>query len=188
MPFGFRRPLRRWGPPLFPFLAGASLLEMRPRRMLRVANRLFESGQFAQAAPMLETLANRARQQGFPRAPFLFVRAARANLLAGQAQQGVALFRIAFEILAGMGAASLLFPAARRIVDELMGAGNSQAASEIQNLVSAAPGWEDAPSPAHARPSLPTHCPQCGAGMRSDEAQWIDATTAECPYCGSSVR
>jgi hypothetical protein len=29
---------------------------------------------------------------------------------------------------------------------------------------------------------------QCGAAVRSDEVDWIDAVTAACAYCGSPVR
>ena len=38
------------------------------------------------------------------------------------------------------------------------------------------------------RPVLPTNCPGCGGPIRSDEVEWVDDVTAECPYCGSSVR
>ena len=36
--------------------------------------------------------------------------------------------------------------------------------------------------------SLPAACPQCGGGLRSDQAQWIDADSATCPWCGSVVK
>jgi len=41
-------------------------------------------------------------------------------------------------------------------------------------------------SPPAAR--LPGKCPQCGGPLRSDEVDWIDAQSAECPYCGSVVQ
>lgn len=44
-----------------------------------------------------------------------------------------------------------------------------------------------APQPLPAR-SLPATCPQCGGGLRSDEARWIDADSAACPWCGSAVK
>jgi len=189
MPMGFRRPFRRLGPMLFPSLPGASLLPMRPRRILQNANMLFESGQFAEAAPLLENLASLARQQGIPRAPFLFARAARANALSRKPQHAVQLFRTAFDLLAATDAVALLFPAARRIVDDLSQLGHVKEADEIRDFVAGMPGWEAVmPAAAQSLPSLPTHCPQCGAGIRSDEVQWIDANTAECTYCGSPVR
>jgi hypothetical protein len=36
--------------------------------------------------------------------------------------------------------------------------------------------------------TLPSACPQCGGGLRSDEARWIDAGSAACPWCGSVVK
>jgi hypothetical protein len=38
------------------------------------------------------------------------------------------------------------------------------------------------------RGHLPPACPQCGAPLRSDEVEWIDARSVECVYCGSVVR
>ena len=45
----------------------------------------------------------------------------------------------------------------------------------------------------HAMPglgsrSLPPTCPQCAGPLRSDNAEWIDATSVECPWCGSTVK
>jgi hypothetical protein len=36
--------------------------------------------------------------------------------------------------------------------------------------------------------SLPSSCPNCGGALRSDNAEWIDATSVECPWCGSTVK
>jgi hypothetical protein len=38
------------------------------------------------------------------------------------------------------------------------------------------------------KPILPIHCPGCDGPIRSDEVEWADDATAECPYCGSAVR
>ena len=35
---------------------------------------------------------------------------------------------------------------------------------------------------------LPTNCPQCGAPIHTDKAQWVDSNTVECAYCGSQIR
>jgi hypothetical protein len=190
MPMGFGRPARRFGRRLFPFAAGMSPLAPRPRRILREGNLLFEAGQFAQAAPVFENLAAIAQREGLPRAPFFFLRAARANALSGQAQRSVQLFRTGFEILAATGAAAMLFAGARRLLQDLAGTGRAQEAKEVEAIVSEAPGWSPsaAESASSAHPPLPTHCPQCGASIRSDEVDWIDDHTAECTYCGSPVR
>jgi hypothetical protein len=39
-----------------------------------------------------------------------------------------------------------------------------------------------------ARGRLPAHCPDCGAPARSDAVEWIDATSAECAYCGGIIK
>jgi hypothetical protein len=44
------------------------------------------------------------------------------------------------------------------------------------------------PSANPPRGSLPTSCPKCGAPLHGNEANWIDAKTAECAYCGTSIR
>jgi hypothetical protein len=190
MPMGFGRPFRRFGPRLFPLAVGAALLAPRPRRMLRNANLLFEAGQFAQAAPMLENLSTLALQGKWPRAPFILTRAARAYALSGNAPHSVDLFRSGFEILAATGTVAMLFPAARRLILDLTESGHTAEAQEVKAMVASTTGWNESGAapmgPAH--PPLPTHCPQCGASLRSDEVEWIDEQTAECTYCGSPVR
>ena len=44
------------------------------------------------------------------------------------------------------------------------------------------------PSANPPRGSLPTSCPKCGAPLHGNEANWIDANTVECDYCGTSIR
>lgn len=43
-------------------------------------------------------------------------------------------------------------------------------------------------TPAAARGRLPAACPQCGGPVRSDEVDWIDPGSAECPYCGAVLQ
>jgi hypothetical protein len=45
-----------------------------------------------------------------------------------------------------------------------------------------------APSAGQKHALLPTHCPQCGAPIHAGQAKWVDASTAECEYCGSLIR
>ncbi|MDR3578149.1 MAG: hypothetical protein P4L50_30145 [Anaerolineaceae bacterium] len=35
---------------------------------------------------------------------------------------------------------------------------------------------------------LPTVCPKCGAPISASDLHWVDETTAECNYCGTSIR
>jgi hypothetical protein len=45
---------------------------------------------------------------------------------------------------------------------------------------------EPAP-PARRLDLLPDACPACGAKVRSGEVRWVDAQSAECAYCGTSL-
>jgi hypothetical protein len=47
--------------------------------------------------------------------------------------------------------------------------------------------WGGGPAKQPA-PRLPAACPQCNAPLRSNEVDWIDAISAGCPYCGSTLR
>lgn len=41
---------------------------------------------------------------------------------------------------------------------------------------------------AQPRGQLPAKCPACNGPVRSDEVDWIDEQSAECPYCGSTLQ
>jgi predicted RNA-binding Zn-ribbon protein involved in translation (DUF1610 family) len=42
--------------------------------------------------------------------------------------------------------------------------------------------------PDMAKILLPSHCESCGGPIHSPEVEWLNAHTAECPYCGSPIR
>jgi hypothetical protein len=44
------------------------------------------------------------------------------------------------------------------------------------------------PAVAPSRGRLPAACPKCGGPVRSDEVDWMDATSAECVYCGAILQ
>jgi hypothetical protein len=191
----FGRPPRRIGPPRFPIrrriLRPLRPLTPGPIRALARANRLFEEGQFAPAAGQFEQLAEAARAGKVRVAPRLFVQAARAHWRAGSLPRGMQLLRSGVEILIAAGA----FAAARRIVasaaaelESLNHTGEAEEAKKLLAEIPAAPEEEAAAAAPAARPVLPTHCPQCGAVVRTDEVEWIDERTAECGYCGSPIR
>lgn len=35
---------------------------------------------------------------------------------------------------------------------------------------------------------LPGSCPQCGAPVRSDQVEWVDANSAECDFCSAVIK
>jgi hypothetical protein len=86
------------------------------------------------------------------------------------------------------------FRALPRVLEELRSHGYQAEAEalarEIQERFAQA-GLEFRPAAPAVSPqqrNLPGKCAACGGTLRSDEVEWIDATTAECPYCGSAVK
>jgi len=156
------------------------------------AHRLFAVGQYSQSATLLENLANSARASGLPRAPRLFFQAARANWHANQVPHGMDLMRIALDLLVAAGAVDIAGQIASLAMTELSSMGHMQEADQLRDYVAKIPGWQETasetPPEEKVKPVLPTHCKQCGATVRSDEVDWVDAVTAACAYCGSPVR
>jgi hypothetical protein len=192
----FGRPPRRPVPPRFPGrrrpFGAVRPLAPGPIRALAHANQLFAEGQFGPAAEKYEMLANAARANSLPVAPRLFYQAARANWRAGNVPQGMQLLRNGLDLLRTAGAVGRLRQIASSAIGELEQMGQEKKAEEIKNYLKDIP--EPAAGPAGgipavpARVTLPTHCGQCGAAIRSDEVEWIDERTAECAFCGSPVR
>jgi len=172
------RPLRRM------------LIRGIPPLLIR-SNELVGSGRFAEAADGFETLARAAEAGGGHRAAHFYLEAGRARLMAGQGTEAVMLLRRGFESLAASPLRHRLARPAGRIIAELHDAGLRDEAEQLAVFIrglGAGPDTLSAGDPALRRPSLPTHCPGCGAPVRPDEVDWLDDATAECEYCGSPVR
>jgi hypothetical protein len=193
----FGRPVRRVGPPLIP---GRFRMPLRPLpplppgslRALAQAHQLMTGGQFAQAAERFEALAVASRAAGIPRAPRLFLQAARANWHAGQVGHGMDLLHTGLDMLIAVGAVAAAGRVASLAISELKETGHPQEADQLKQYASTIPGMEESltsfPQAGQAHPVLPTHCPQCGAAVRANDVDWIDERTAECAYCGSPIR
>jgi hypothetical protein len=170
-----RRPFRRPGPPRVP-----------PE--LRRANELMDAGHHAEAAVAFEEIARRADARRIPRAPHFHLRAGRAYFLAKNPEKGMPHLKKGLTTIATHYQWEPLQRLGQRAVDELNELGYQAEADEIAAfLVEKLPAGEAPPSTA-SHPSLPTHCPGCGAPLLSDEVEWVDRNTAECLYCGSPVR
>lgn len=174
----FVRPLRR-----------ALAVDVPP--LLRRANQLMASGDYPAAAQAFEELARRAQAGGLPRAAQLLLQAGRCRLLAGQVLAGIALLQQGLSLLAAGGRVFQARTIGGRILAELRQRGLAAEAAQmeayLQSLLPGGSAAAPAAAPADAR-LLPTHCPACGGPLRSDEVEWADEATAECPYCGSAVR
>lgn len=159
--------------------------------VLQEANLAFDKGEYGRAAELFERIAEGADARGGPRAPLFHLQAGRARTLAGQTALGMPSLKRGLEILAQRRQFLRLQNAGLRVIAELNEHGLKSEAAEIkswlESVILSMPIVDMQEKPAK-RPTLPTHCPQCGAAMRPDEAEWLDDLTAECAYCGSPVR
>ncbi len=175
---GFGRPLRRAFAPDIPPL-------------LQRANQLMAGGNYAEAASAFEQLARAADARGGPRAPFFYIQAGRARIMAGQTAGGLEYLERGLGLFATRGQTGRVFNAGSRVVGELNQRGLTKEGKQITDYVkSLLPDFAatavGAAAAKHA--PLPTHCPGCGAPVRPDEVEWLDDVTAECAFCGSPVR
>lgn len=176
----FRRARRlfRGGPPAVPPL-------------LRQAHRMMEAGDYANAALAYYELAKKAEDFAPQRSPALYAEAGRASLLGGDPKKAVVHFRSALTLLGGQGRFHRMERQGGRIINDLRERGLNAEADEVAAVLknnTPQTDGDETHAPQVKPPTLPTHCPSCGAAMRSDEVDWLDERIAECDYCGSPVR
>lgn len=158
---------------------------------LAQAHRLYANGQPREAAFLLAQLAQTMENAGHPRrAANLHAQAAHAFADGGDGQAALAQARAALKqfLQFAMAARAPVFYA--NITRKLRAKGMAAAAGVLEGEFGPSLGASaqrmTTGSPPAAR--LPGKCPQCGGPLRSDEVDWIDAQSAECPYCGSVVQ
>lgn len=190
-----RPPMRRPMHPRRPARPGMAAPRNRAHKELERAHHLMERGDYANAAELFERLARNAYDKGKMRqAPRLFLQAGKANILAGDLQQGEHMLRQGLEIIATAQKWQILHNAGNRAIDELEQWGHSELAADFKKwLDETLPGGSVSFRQAQGlireqRPQLPLTCPSCGGPIRPDDVEWLDARTAECPYCGSGLR
>lgn len=157
---------------------------------LQRANQLMINEDYEEAAVAFKELAERA-EENFPnRAPFLYMEAGHAAILSGGTKLGVAHMRRGLALFASQHRFHRMWTFGQRAIDELKALKLNTEAEEISAVLSGNLPREIPTVPAvkSKRPILPTHCPACGAAVRPDDVEWMDDVTAECDYCGSSVR
>lgn len=157
---------------------------------LRQAHQLLASDQFLEAAEAFERLARGAQERGIPQDAQLYITAGYCRLQLKQVDLATSHFKQGLLILSGRGRPIRFQRAAQRCIIDLSQLGYSQQANEIMQLTKdSMPEVADNASAAVpiSRASLPTTCPACGGSIRSDEVDWIDETTVECSWCGSTV-
>jgi len=178
----FRRGFR----PLRPFKRG--LGSNAPQNVQR-ANALMAEGKYMDAAGLFEEMA-RINESRIGRAPFMHLRAGEALSLAGELDQGLDQFKLGMSQLAEVEKWQPLHNTGQRFINELRKAGHPQEAQEIvdylKQVQSTMPQGSLETIPHRA--VLPAKCTGCGAPVRPDEVKWLDDVTAECSFCGSTLR
>ncbi len=155
------------------------------------AHDLLAQGQYPEAAATFSRIAEVAQARGGPRAPFFYIQAGRAFVLAGQVEAGVASLRAGLEMLASAGRWSELQRLGGTTVDQLNDLGHTEQAAAIGDWLSRrliGKPIASAVQPPAKQPLLPTRCPSCGAAVNTKEVDWLDDLTAECLYCGVPIR
>lgn len=177
----------------------------RPRQMLLRANKLFDQGEFAEAAPIFERLAEGAAGRGMlNRAGDLYLQSARCHLEARNVTLAVERGKQALHIFGRAGLIGKIERLMPRMVEALQEKGYEAEATALRQeveacLAEAPPGrqpppgarparWPSFAQPPTARRELPTKCSACGAPVKPDDLTWLDPRTAECPYCGSVLK
>lgn len=159
---------------------------------LRRAHEMMCMGEYARAAVTFEQLAHAAEMRDGQRAPYLFFQAGRARMLNNQPATAMPHLKHGLELLIARERYNQLYKAGQRIVQELKMRGLEPEAREVAALIGArVPAIADMPTergPDTTTVILPAHCGSCGGPIRSPEVEWLDARTAECPYCGSPVQ
>ncbi len=159
---------------------------------LQRANALMASGQYVQAAVIFEQFAGAALGRNGPRAPWFFLRATQARLMANEVPAGMANLRQGLALFASRGQFQRLYRSGNRFAAILRAKDHVNETDEIEAYLKSALPAGFAPAGGgvaeKAKPVLPTTCPGCGGPVLSDEVEWVDEVTAECPYCGSAVR
>jgi hypothetical protein len=156
--------------------------------VLQEANFAFEKGEYGRAGELFERIAQTAADRGVPRAALFYLQAGHARILAGQTSLGMPSVRRAFNLLSQQRRPLRFHRIARRVIAEMTKRGLDKEVAELE-------GWLKDESPEalsveepSQRPTLPNHCPSCGAAVRPDEIEWLDELTVECAYCGSPIR
>jgi len=159
---------------------------LRARRLLRRAHQLFERGRFRDAADEFLRLATGAEGLGLDRAPFLYLQAGRARVLATDVNTGLSLLLQGFKLLADSDASGQLVPLGKRAVDELQRLGHLEHAQKLEAelLTLAEPdAWQAVSAPAADR-RLPAKCGFCGANLFPEDLE-LRGGVPICSYCGS---
>jgi hypothetical protein len=158
---------------------------------LKSAHQMYRSGNYSGAAPLYEILGQRAEKERSPRAPWLFLQAARSRLSSAEAAEGMKHLEHGISLLISAGSHDKAYLIGQQFLSNLGNIGKDDEVDELtQFLRFGLPGYKVSTVPQEEKTEqlLPPNCPTCGGPMRLVEVRWKDAKTAECPYCGNPVQ
>ena len=163
----------------------------RAKALLAQAHRLFDEGQYQRAGKLFAELASGAKVRNLPRAPYLYLQAGRAYILAGDLK-GIGLAWTGLELFAWGEQWLVMDREGKRVVADLSEHGFTEASNNIQKWLDEKLAGVKDQSPVEEkpveRPTLPTKCPSCGGSIDPQAVDWLDGVTVECLYCGSAIR
>jgi hypothetical protein len=160
------------------------------------AHRLLAEGHPAEAAPIFAELGRQAEALSLPqRAAHLHLQAARCYFQIRDSTTGLSHARLGLQTIINAGLQAKASNIYARLLAGLRANGLDAEAETLQKEFGVQLGGVTAnpaatsPARAESQPEgqLPAKCPSCNGPIRSDEVDWIDAQSAECPYCGSTL-
>jgi len=159
-------------------------------KAMNQANQLVASGQPILAAPIFAQLASNMETSNHPRrAANLHAQAAHAFADGQDEQDALVQARRALSLFIQYQMVNRTPVFYANITRKFTNKGMKNSAEALAKEFGPVVGGMPMPAPsATPRGNLPTNCPKCGAPLHASEATWVDANTAECAYCGISIR
>jgi hypothetical protein len=179
-------PFRRLG------LVRAGLGRANANPKLLEANRLFENGDYSDAAEIFEELAEKAVTRQIPQTPHLFLLAGTARMKADEIQRATFLFKRGLGLLLERKKWGRLRKASDNTIEKLRINGFKEQADELRTWldgqipddIKAMPIWDESTGAFAHKKELPAHCPTCGGPVNPKELEWF-GLNANCNYCGT---
>jgi len=168
----------------FPFNPRRQAFEAR----IAQAHSFFDSGEFLQSAQLFEELGAIAEARNGPRAPRFYMQAGRGYLFARKVSEGMTLLEKGRQQFIQTGRSDVAARICFWLKDEAKSLGLAEQAEIISKwaLKNTNANFTTPASAPH--PQLPLKCPSCGASIHPNDVNWLDNSTAECEFCGSSLR
>jgi hypothetical protein len=181
----FRRPRLPFPPR---FVANNTAIEGVTR-----ANQLKADGQPRKAAELLMQLAREMQVAGRPRQEAnMHAQAAHAWLDAGVDENALEQATLALTMFAKLSMWERAGIFKTNFINHIQRTSSKIQTSGVEQqyqILARAAGFDPKAAAVALvnRGTLPASCPHCGAPLRSDTVDWIDATSAECSSCGGTV-